>query len=616
MSEEQQAQQETTATEEPSTTTQPVIRPAVTLPNPDSHAPQMDPSDTIGPDTAPTAATSTVEEDEERSEDLYTLPTEVVEPAPERGALPVLPEPEAAPRAPKRSPLFRRTQPTRRDPDTAEDEAAQNVHTQHAKSKGLKLPPLRPNRGEGATSQPSAPTQRPPRREMPTQVMNLVNRLETSPFAAAARKEYQKAAESSEVRNTLEFAMKLGETMFRFGAGALEVETSIIVITQAYGVHETEIDITNQSFSLNFAPPGEAPYTLQRVVRSWSQNFAGLAQLHQLVSTIASGDTSREDAERQLAEIRLRRKPFRAWMTVISSAFFASAFVMYIGGSPLAGLVTLIATSAVMMTMNGMAKLRVPEFFTVMSGAFVATVVSLGLYSLDVFMDPASVVAGILMIMLPSGRFVSAVQDGINGFPITAAGRFVSALLTYAALVGGIVVAVVLASGIGVPPIDLTREPTFSYPVWLLGLLVFFASAMVAATEQSGWQMLIPTGLVSLFGFVFYELSVYLGLGSTVSPAVAACAMGFLGRMVALRMGAPQLVIAVPSVLFLLPGLTIFRSMYEIAMDAGAVGGVVGFFYATLVIMAVAAGSVLGDTLARPLTTKLQGNERRRIGRR
>ncbi|MGO1531797.1 MAG: threonine/serine exporter family protein [Micrococcaceae bacterium] len=580
---------------EPSTgqITVPVIRPAVTLPNPDAQAPQMDPSDGFGPEPAPTAALSTTETPTTEPHDLYTLPSAAPEPTPTVGALPVIPAPELP--TPGRSRTRKTQTPT--EPNGTR------------RSRGLRLPERRPRRRD-------EPATAPYRERMPTQVMNLVSRLETSPFAAAARKEYQKAAEAADIRNTLDFAMKLGETMFRFGAGALEVETSIIVVTQAYGVHETEIDITNQAFSLNYAPPGETPYTLQRVVRSWSQNYAGLAFLHRLVSSIAAGDTTREDAERQLAEIRHRRKPFRPWMTVAANAVFAALFVLYIGGSPLAGLVTLVSTVVVVVSMYGMARLRAPEFFTTMLGGFMATVISLGLFSMDVFKDPATVVAGILMIMLPSGRFVSAVQDGINGFPITAAGRFVSAVLTYVAMVGGIVFAAVSASQLGVPEVDVTAAPNYWYPVWMLGILVFFASAGVAAAEQSEWRLLLPTGIVSTLGFIGYEFALFLGLGPVISPAAAAVIIGFLARMVALRLGAPQLVIAVPSVLFLLPGLAIFRSMYEIAMNTGAVSGIVGMVMASIVILAVAAGSVLGDTLARPLTSKLQGNERRRIGRR
>ena len=143
------------------------------------------------------------------------------------------------------------------------------------------------------------------------------------------------------------------------------------------------------------------------------------------------------------------------------------------------------------------------------------------------------------------------------------------------------------------------------------------AALFDAVVEQSEWRLLLPTALVSLCGYMVFVGAGTLGVSPRVTPAIAAVVIGALGRYMALRMGAPQLVVAVPGILFLLPGLTIFRSMYEIAMDSGAVlDGLVGMFNATMVIMAIAAGVVLGDTIARPFTRSFRANERRQIGRR
>ena len=50
---------------------------------------------------------------------------------------------------------------------------------------------------------------------------------------------------------------------------------------------------------------------------------------------------------------------------------------------------------------------------------------------------PSIVVAGGILLLLPTGRLVSSVQDAINGFPVTAAGRFLSTILTFGAIVAG-----------------------------------------------------------------------------------------------------------------------------------------------------------------------------------
>jgi uncharacterized membrane protein YjjB (DUF3815 family) len=108
-----------------------------------------------------------------------------------------------------------------------------------------------------------------------------------------------------------------------------------------------------------------------------------------------------------------------------------------------------------------------------------------------------------------------------------------------------------------------------------------------------------------------------LGIGDRFAPAIAAVVIGLLARVVALRMGAPQLVVAVPAALILLPGLTIFRSMYVLTVEESEIlAGAGGMLNAGAIVLGTAAGIVLGDVLARPLTRSLASNERRRARRR
>lgn len=480
---------------------------------------------------------------------------------------------------------------------------------------GVPAPAKKPSKGRLRFSGGSAFKRMMYSEPLPTQTLSIVNRIADSPYANPYLRTTRNA--DADARTTLDFALKLGETMFRFGAGALEVETSIIVVTQAFGVHETEVDITNQSIALNYAPSGKTPYSLHRVVRSWSQNYAGLALLHQLVTGVSSGEMDRDSAQQRLADIRHKPKPFAPWLSILASGIFAAAFTAYIGASLIGAGVALVSTMLLIGTVNLMGKARIPEFFSIMAGGFIATVIALVLYTLHVPLAPSLVVAGGIMLLLPSGRFVSAMQDAINGFPVSAAGRFVSAVLVFAGLMAGIIAAVVFSSILGVPELDLANEAVSSHPIWLLGILVVVATAADGIFDQSAWRLLLPTALVSLVGFLVFVGAEALGTGPRLTPGIAAVAIGALGRYVALRLGAPQLVVAVPGILFLLPGLSIFRSMYNIAMNSGAMmDGMIGLFDASAVIMAIAAGVVLGDTIARPLTRALQANERRRIGRR
>src|SRR5690625_1761252 len=439
----------------------PVIRPAVTLPNPDVEARQLAPQvtepDTTPQDPVPTSVLATGDE------------TETVAPLRE----PPKPEQEAA------------YVQEKTDPDTRKFPAL-TTWRQAFQSLGEREKTKAPApEADRASYTDEYATYTEP---MPTQAMRLVDRLQDSPYQLTGAR-YKAVAEAKDAHNTMLLALKLGETMFRFGAGALEVETSIIVVTQAYGVYDAEVDITNQSISLNFAPVGEPPATYQRVVRSWDSDFAGLADLHELVSGIAAGDVARDDAQAALAAIRHRKKTFPHWVSFVANGVWASAFVLFIGGSWFSALLSLGASTLSMATVFVMTRWRAPDVFATMAGGSMATALAFGLYWLDIFRDPALMIAASLILLVPSLRIVSAVQDGINGFPITSAGRIVSSVLTYVGLVAGIVVGIVVLAMLGAPEIDITQLPTRQYPHWLVSIFVAVAAMGNAIAGQTRWRL-------------------------------------------------------------------------------------------------------------------------------
>ena len=447
---------------------------------------------------------------------------------------------------------------------------------------------------------------------LPTQALVLADRLHSSPYGRRMRSTLQQRraeAQALEARTTLDFALKLGETMFSFGAASLDVETSIIVATQAYGILETEVDLTNQSISLNYAPDssrGEAPFTLQRVVRSSSVNFEGLVAVHRLVEEIAAGKVDRAEAQRRLVEIRHQPKPFPAVFEILFSGVFVACFVPFIGGTWTGAALGMVSTWLVFWLKLQADKARFPEIFSTMFGSITATVIALMAYALDLPVNPALVIAGGIMMLLPTARFVTAVQDAIHGFPVTAAGRFLSALLVFAGVMAGIMIAVGIGDLVGFEQLDLAEAGTLSYPPLLLLGLVMAAGMADAVVEQSRWPQILACGLVSGAGFGAYLAAQQVGVSDRLVPAVAAAAVGFLGRLVAQRLAAPALVIVLPSMLFLLPGLTMFRSVYGFTVETGAtLLGVEGLFNAAVIVVAIAAGVAFGNTLAKPITDRM-----------
>ncbi|RJN31543.1 threonine/serine ThrE exporter family protein [Nesterenkonia natronophila] len=449
-----------------------------------------------------------------------------------------------------------------------------------------------------------------------TEEQSIVDRLQGTPFQHTVQGD---AHEGLDELETMSFVLDLGEALFRYGAGALEVETSIIAVTTAFGMKNTDADITNQSISLNWAPEAKIPYSRVRVVRSWSQNFQALSAVHRLVADVTSGRLTRSEAEAELKEITRQPKPYPRWLVTLSGAMFASLFASYLGAPILDAAAGFAATLLVMWTARQLTLWRVPEFFTLAGGGFAASAFAMIAFGLDADITPSMVTAGGLMILLPSVRIVGAIQDAINGFPMTAAGRLVSTMIAFAGMTSGIMAAVVGADLLGIVQTELAQGLTRLYPAPALILLVFFACSAAAIVEQTRPALILPTGAVGALGFCALYMGEVIGLGDRFTPVLGGFVVGALGRVVALRLGAPQLVVAVPAMMFMLPGLMVFRGMYQIAIEntAGSMmGGLFELFNALIIIMAIAAGIVLGDVVMRRFTSKLESNERSNSRRR
>ena len=444
----------------------------------------------------------------------------------------------------------------------------------------------------------------------------LLERLQGTPFQNTVQGDFHGGGNELE---TINFVLDLGEALFRYGAGSLEVETSIIAVTAAFGMRNTDADITNQSIILNWAPEGQVPYSRVRVVRSWTSNFQALSSVHRLVTDITSGRLTRAEAEDQLKEITRQPKPYPRWMVTLCGALFASFFASYLGAPVQDAALGFVATLVVLWITRQLTTWRVPEFFTLAAGGFIASAFAMTAFGINTDITPSMVTAGGLMILLPSVRIVGALQDAINGFPITAAGRLVSTMMAFAGMTSGIMAAVVGADMVGVAQAELAQGLTRIYPAPVLIILVFLACSAAAIVEQTRPLLILPTGAVAALGFCALYLGEMLGLGDRFTPVIGGLVVGALGRVVALRWGAPQLVVAVPGMMFMLPGLMVFRGMYQIAIEntvGSMMGGVFELFNALIIIMAIAAGIVLGDVIMRPFTSNLQANERSNTRRR
>lgn len=453
----------------------------------------------------------------------------------------------------------------------------------------------------------------------PTEPMPLVDLLRRTPYRNA--RVASEGAEEARVREALDLAVRIGELMLRSGAGAPQVEGSVAAVCAAAGLNNVEIDITLQSLLVHARIDAVHSVTALRVVRATRHDYARLVAVHELVDAFVNGHVELPEARAQLRDLKRTARIWPNWAVTVATALLAAAVAVMIGASLFTALITVLVVLGVSAVGRLMGPLHLPDFYSNAVAAFVATVLAWVAYAMGAMgwiplggNDFAFIVAGGIVALLPGRTMASAVEDVISGYAVTGAGRILAVLVSLT----GLIIGIAIALGATIRLTD-SLEFTFVSPAvldlrtsqaqwWAAALGAAVVGSCGAVTMQSRRRLLLPTALLALVTTgVFSALTRVFDVGSVTATGLAGIVLGLVGRLVALRLGAPAMVVVVPASFGLLPGLTIFRGLYELvgesASDIGTLSfqsGVGTLLGAAGVLLAIATGTTLGEIIASP----------------
>ncbi len=441
------------------------------------------------------------------------------------------------------------------------------------------------------------------------------------------------AAEERETRASLDLALRVGELMLRCGAGAPQVEASVVAVAAAGGLDNLEVDITLQSLLIQCTTQSGVPITMLRVVRSSTWDFARLTAVHELVEELVSDGYDQEAAAARLREIRRAPRFWPRWAVRGSLGVLAGAIAVMLGAGVVAALVAGGSALLVGYAARTLGQRGLPDFYQSAIGGFLASAIAWLAFSFGArgwlpvsSSDFAFIVAGGITVLLPGRTVASAFEDAISGYSVTGAGRMFGVFLTTAGIILGVAaglsvtLALVTTFGLSLASPSIVSTRAADAPVLLAALGSFVVGLSGAISLRTRKALVLPSGLLCAGGvLVSLGVSRIDGLGPLTAAGLAAIVLGCAGRLVALRMGAPAMVLVVPATYGLLPGLAIFRGLYEMvngsSADAGSLslqGGITTLLGAMTVLLGIAAGSVFGEFVAAPFDHRMVQKRRAR----
>ncbi|WP_338080030.1 threonine/serine ThrE exporter family protein [Antrihabitans stalactiti] len=418
------------------------------------------------------------------------------------------------------------------------------------------------------------------------------------------------------VNFVLDVSLRLGEVQMSSGAGASDVTATIIALTTALGLPQCEVDVIFTSITVTcHRGTTMAPVTALRVVRSRSLDYTRLTAAEILVHKIVRGNIDAKAAHLELQAMTSAPHPYPRWVATLAWGGLAAFITMILGGGFDIAIVAMVISAVVDRVGRRLNRYQLPFFYQQIVGGLVATLSAMAVVSSNLLTTdkPTLLVAAAITVLLSGLSTVSAVQDAITGYNVTAAGRIVETILMSAGLIAGVVLALKIAVLLGLPRTPLPEVVGTTpqrLPLIVLGSIG--AAACFALASYSTFRGMAVAGAAGGIGGAVYGGLMLTDIGAVGASAFAAALVGFCGGVLARRLKVTPLVVAVSGITPLLPGLSTYRGLYQLGVERS--GDISTIMSAIGIGLALAAGVVLGEFLAQPVRTGLGRLERKLSG--
>jgi uncharacterized membrane protein YjjP (DUF1212 family) len=408
----------------------------------------------------------------------------------------------------------------------------------------------------------------------------------------------------------------MGDSLLVAGMSANDVVVRVLGITEAYGLRNVHVDVTYTSISATYYPPsGAAPVTAIRTVQMDVANYGLVQRLSHLYVDICAG-LLLEPAVRRCRRLREAPLPYPQWMSTVGNAGVAAGVTLLFTTSWKIVLITFLTGCLVDRLLAALADRRVPAFFRQIAAAALITLVAAGASTagahgvpLFVGVDPTLVVVGGIVMLVAGAMFVSAVQDAIDEFYVTASARLLEVAMWTAGIVVGILVGLAAAQRLGVPVV-ISPDPVALGPIG--------AQYVGAAVTSAAWALfcyahpgtIALSGAMGLLGWTGYTLSSQAGAGEVLANTAGALAIGLLATLLVRRSHIPGFGLVSAALLPLVPGLALYNGLIQLVGVTPGSGdpakGLSTLGLAAGVGLGIAAGASLGTIIGRPVADQLR----------
>lgn len=369
---------------------------------------------------------------------------------------------------------------------------------------------------------------------------------------------------------------RIGLMMLSYGTGAWRVRDSMNTVARTLKM-TCSVDIGLVSLEYTCMDAHHS-YTQAISLPSTSVNTTKLSQMERFIKEFDQHGSEMTIGEihSRLEEIAHSKGNYAPYQVGLAAALACSAFVFLLGGGPVEMFCSFIGAGLG----NYVRRKMIDHHITLFAGVAVAVAVACLSYLLALSLMQLT----FNVSSRHEAGYIGAMLFIIPGFPFITSGLDISkldmrsglermtyaiAIITVATLVGWIV-----ALMVNLRPENFQALPLSALMLFLLRLPASFCGVFgFSIMFNSTPKMAAIAGCIgAIANTLRLELTDLTGIPAGAAAFLGALVAGLLASIVKLKIQYPQISITVPSIVIMVPGLYMYRAMYNIGLTSISVG--------------------------------------------
>ncbi len=343
-------------------------------------------------------------------------------------------------------------------------------------------------------------------------------------------------------------SLEIGKALLLAGGEVTRVEDTITRILHAYGMREIGVfTITSLIEVTACTPDGDEIVKARRIAGSYATDLDRVERLNALSREICAQCPPPQTLAARIEAIR-RPRTEAAWISYAGAVLTACSFAVFFGGSaadiPAAAI---LACLICWMDRRGFYKKANQLLFyllcSMLTGFLGCVLVRMGV---GVHLD--KILIGCIMLTIPGISITYAMRDMLLGESITGLFRFIESLLIAATIAGGFLLSTVVAEGgAGMSQIIASIIGSIGFSI-VFGIRRAYMLP-IAVNAGLSWAVYL---LVNGFA------------GDFAANMVSAMFCSLVAALMALRLRVPTVVLQMPSTVPMIPGGSLYYTIYYV----------------------------------------------------